>query len=48
MKFSPEINVQYYISTGNMHKAYCLPVSFILAEIKVVFRTKEFAKGDLV
>ena len=30
------------------HKAYCLPVSFILAGIKAVFSTKEFAKGDLV
>ena len=30
------------------HKAYCLQISFILAGIKAVFSTKEFAKGDLV
>ena len=47
VKFSAEINAQYYISQGNI-KRYCLPISFILAGIKAVFSTKEFAKGDLV
>ena len=43
VKFSAEINVQYYISYWE-HKAYCLPISFILAGIKAVFSTKEFEK----
>ena len=30
------------------HKACCLLISLILAGIKAVFSTKEFAKGDLV
>ena len=46
-KFSAEINAQYYISHGDV-KRIVSPLSFILAGIKAVFSTKEFAKGGLV